>query len=87
MNNNQSNKPKWLDKDKHDFSKKWKKFIDDKIREPEDIKSVRDKIQNTLKEILFESDNPCWKGYKQVGMKEKNGKQVPNCVPIKSKKK
>lgn len=24
----------------------------------------------------------CWEGYKQVGMKEKNGKQVPNCVPI-----
>jgi hypothetical protein len=24
----------------------------------------------------------CWKGYKQVGMKEKDGKQVPNCVPI-----
>jgi hypothetical protein len=24
---------------------------------------------------------PCWKGYKQVGMKNKNGKQVPNCVP------
>lgn len=24
----------------------------------------------------------CWKGYKQVGMKEKGGKQVPNCVPI-----
>lgn len=23
----------------------------------------------------------CWKGYKQVGMKDKNGKQVPNCVP------
>jgi Family of unknown function (DUF6496) len=29
------------------------------------------------------SENPCWKGYKQVGMKEKNGKQVPNCVPDK----
>ena len=29
------------------------------------------------------SDNPCWKGYKQVGMKEKNGRQVPNCVPDK----
>ncbi len=26
------------------------------------------------------SENPCWKGYKQEGMKEKNGKQVPNCV-------
>jgi hypothetical protein len=25
----------------------------------------------------------CWAGYKQVGMKDKNGKQVPNCVPIK----
>ena len=24
----------------------------------------------------------CWKGYKQVGMKEKDGKQVPNCVPV-----
>lgn len=30
-----------------------------------------------------ESDeaNPCWKGYKQIGMKDKDGKQVPNCVP------
>jgi CYTH domain-containing protein len=25
--------------------------------------------------------SPCWKGYKQVGMKNKNGKEVPNCVP------
>lgn len=42
----------------------------------------------------YESDNEdedkwdnmqkaCWTGYKQVGMKEKNGKRVPNCVPIK----
>jgi hypothetical protein len=28
-----------------------------------------------------EVDEDCWYGYKQVGMKEKNGKQVPNCVP------
>ena len=26
--------------------------------------------------------DPCWKGYKQVGMKKKNGKEVPNCVPM-----
>ena len=26
-------------------------------------------------------DSPCWKGYKQVGMKTKNGREVPNCVP------
>jgi len=25
----------------------------------------------------------CWKGYKQNGMKDKDGKQVPNCIPIK----
>lgn len=29
---------------------------------------------------LMEND-PCWKGYKQVGMKDKNGREVPNCVP------
>lgn len=23
----------------------------------------------------------CWSGYKQVGMKKKGGKEVPNCVP------
>lgn len=33
-----------------------------------------------LVDILNEA-NPCWKGYKQVGMKTKNGKEVPNCVP------
>ena len=24
----------------------------------------------------------CWNGYKQVGMKEKGGRMVPNCVPV-----
>jgi hypothetical protein len=42
----------------------------------------------------YESDNEeednwdnlekaCWSGYKQDGMKDKNGKRVPNCVPVK----
>ena len=26
-------------------------------------------------------ENPCWEGYKMVGKKKKNGKEVPNCVP------
>jgi len=41
----------------------------------------------------YESDNEeedkwnnlekkCWSGYKQEGMKEKNGRMVPNCVPV-----
>ena len=25
----------------------------------------------------------CWKGYEAIGMKMKNGKKVPNCVPVK----
>ena len=29
----------------------------------------------------LKTDNPCWKGYKPVGTKKKNGKTVPNCVP------
>jgi len=32
-----------------------------------------------LKKSDIEED--CWKGYKQVGSKIKNGKNVPNCVP------
>lgn len=31
---------------------------------------------------LLSEESPCWKGYQQVGMKEKDGKQVPNCVPV-----
>jgi hypothetical protein len=27
--------------------------------------------------------DPCWEGYEKIGMKVKNGKLVPNCVPIK----
>jgi hypothetical protein len=27
--------------------------------------------------------DPCWDGYKKEGMKKKNGKSVPNCVPEK----
>ena len=26
-------------------------------------------------------NDPCWKGYEMVGMKNKGGKEVPNCVP------
>ena len=29
--------------------------------------------------------DPCWTGYKHIGMKEKNGKTVPNCVPTTKK--
>lgn len=35
-----------------------------------------------FEEFVAEED-PCWKGYTQVGMKKKGGREVPNCVPSK----
>lgn len=33
-------------------------------------------------EIVKEEDDPCEKGYAQLGTKMKDGREVPNCVPI-----
>jgi len=42
--------------------------FDDIIIEPDEIEAAND---------------PCWEGYKQIGMKKgKGGKMVPNCVPV-----
>jgi hypothetical protein len=34
--------------------------------------------------IVAAAGDPCWDGYVMVGMKEQNGKMVPNCVPADS---
>jgi len=39
------------------------------------------KYKKMFGELKKELSDACWNGYKQVGMKMKNGKQVPNCVP------
>ena len=31
--------------------------------------------------VIEEEEDPCWDGYKMVGMKKKGKKKVPNCVP------
>jgi len=31
--------------------------------------------------VMSKKDDPCWKGYRMYGKKNKGGKQVPNCVP------
>ena len=42
----------------------------------------------TFKEYLQEVKNdPCWKDYEMVGMKKKNNKKVPNCVPVSEQEK
>ncbi len=39
--------------------------------------------KSTTKSSDKKTTDPCWKGYKKDGMKIKNDKKVPNCVPIK----
>ena len=59
----------------------------------EETTAPEGEIENMSKSEDYESDNEeedkwnnmekaCWSGYTQRGMKEKNGKMVPNCVPI-----
>ena len=43
-----------------------------------DAKTTPSKYTKKYKQMFGEA---CWDGFKQVGMKMKNGKQVPNCVP------
>ena len=61
-----------------------------KMETQKESNTVRDANGNVYAEFIdiinsgtIEEENPCWKGFTQVGMKEKNGKQVPNCVPSK----
>lgn len=39
------------------------------------------KYKKMFGELKKELSDACWDGYKQVGMKKKGNKQVPNCVP------
>jgi hypothetical protein len=42
------------------------------------------KLNSLMPQQTNEAEGPCWKGYKQIGMKDKGGRQVPNCVPNES---
>jgi len=40
------------------------------------------KKRSMQEEKKMKGEDPCWTGYEMVGMKDKNGKKVPNCVPV-----
>jgi len=40
-----------------------------------------------MKKGKNKKSGPCWEGYEMVGMKTKNGRKVPNCVPMKKRSK
>jgi hypothetical protein len=60
------------------YSEKMANYIFDKLENKMTEKFSKDWWLN---ELLQEED-PCWDGYKQIGMKKKGKKQVPNCVTI-----
>jgi hypothetical protein len=43
---------------------------------------TNESYEPNLVQTILEKRGSCWEGYKQDGMKKKNGKMVPNCVPI-----
>jgi hypothetical protein len=51
--------------------------IDPLPQEPEDSE-----IAMAMYDSSIGKADPCWDGYVQRGMKEQNGKMVPNCVPV-----
>jgi hypothetical protein len=49
-------------------------------------KSLYDTVRKGMNINEAKDDDPCWDDYEQIGTKMKDGKEVPNCVPKKSKK-
>ena len=46
------------------------------------MRLIKNVIQEKKKKKMSPDENPCWKGYEMIGTKMKDGKEVPNCVPI-----
>ena len=65
-------------KDIEDLEKMIKNPDPSKVKQYGGTKYV-DMLKKKLSKLQEDKD-PCWKGYKQVGMKTKDGKKVPNCV-------
>jgi hypothetical protein len=95
--NSQKNTEKSLVIDE-DIVEEIKDMLDDVVNPFDEVIEIEDDIQKSMdpkdEDEPYESDNEeedkwdnmqkaCWAGYKQEGMKDKNGRMVPNCVPIK----
>ena len=45
-------------------------------------KKSHKKFKDVVEAKKMKGKDPCWKGYEMIGKKKKNGKEVPNCVPV-----
>jgi hypothetical protein len=68
-------------KEKTDAAKLRQKYMGKTSAEIEKMR------KNVAEEKEMKGEDPCWKGYEMVGMKNKNGRKVPNCVPVKESRK
>ena len=70
-----------------DYEKQLPAWVQSKVTLAADyIDTVGNYLNSTneeVKEPTGQLKDACWKGYTAVGMKMKNGKKVPNCVPTK----
>ena len=65
------------------FSKEIVNFVsvnEQNITKDHPHENVRDDVDEEMDEEVLEA---CWDGYKQIGVKKKGTKMVPNCVPVK----
>ena len=58
--------------------KVWKNYLEKLKARTQELKESK---LLSFNEFLSEKKGPCWPGYKQVGLKKKGGRTVPNCVP------
>lgn len=62
-----------------------KSMDEEKEEESDEDISKKYESDNEEEDKWNNMEKACWAGYKQVGMKDKNGRRVPNCVPVVNK--
>ena len=76
--NKEDNLPEWV-QSKITLAQDYMQTACDYMYSQKNVKEEVEKSSGNLKDA-------CWTGYTAVGMKMKNGKKVPNCVPVKESK-
>ena len=71
-----------IEEKKEKQKKTFTKVFDNPLKGFPYNEELDDNFVAPLEEDDKKDGDPCWKGYKQVGMKKKGGKEVPNCVPM-----
>lgn len=77
-----------------DLADEIKSILDDVVNPITEEIEIEDDFEKSDSTEIYKSDNEdedkwdnelqkCWTGYKQEGMKDKGGRMVPNCVPVK----